>query len=139
MPQMFVFTAGNSEARQHLIASIQHPIDDARVFDNFEESHHEELERIKDEGKGFYAWGAVPGIRNIPTWEQMKRGDFVLCVYDSADRYVARILGLYDNPECAEAIWGTNESGQTWQYVYRLELSSDLFAVGSGGYDRFVL
>jgi hypothetical protein len=35
-------------------------------------------------------------------------------------RYVARILALYDNPECAEAIWGTNESGQTWQYMYFL-------------------
>ena len=120
MPQIFVFTAGNSEARQHLIDSIQDPIDDAKVFDSFEESRHEELRGIKDEGKGFYAWGAVPGIRNIPTWEQMERGDFVLCVYGGAYRYVARILALYDNPECAEAIWGTNESGQTWQYMYFL-------------------
>jgi hypothetical protein len=114
MPQIFVFTAGREEARQHLADSIQSPVDDdAKVFDNFDEPHHEELKRIKDEGRGFYAWGAVPGIRNIPTWEQMERDDFVLCVYDSAYRYVARLLAKYDNPDCAEAIWGTNDEGQT--------------------------
>jgi hypothetical protein len=51
MPQIFVFTAGNPEARQHLADSIQNPIDDpqAKVFDNFDEAHHAELERIRDE------------------------------------------------------------------------------------------
>ncbi len=83
MPHLFVFTAGNPEARQHLADTIENPIDDKSVFDCFDESHHEELERIKDEGQGFYAWGAVWGIRNVPTWEQMERDDFVLCVYAS--------------------------------------------------------
>lgn len=90
------------------------------MFDNFDEPHHRELERLRTEGSGFYAWGAVPGVRNIPTWEQMERGDFVLCVYDSAYHYVARLLAKYDNPQCAEAIWGTNDEGQTWRYRYFL-------------------
>jgi hypothetical protein len=67
IPQMFVFTASNPEARQHLVDSVQNPIDDSVVFGNFDEPHHEELERIKNEGSGFYAWGAMPGVRNIPT------------------------------------------------------------------------
>ena len=106
MTQIFVFTAGNPEARQHLADSIQSPIDDpqAKVFDNFDEAYHVELERIKDEGRGFYTWGAVWGVRNLPTWEQMERDDFVLCVYDATYRYVAGVLAKYDNPECAEAI-----------------------------------
>ena len=56
----------------------------------------------------------------MPTWEQMERGDFVLCVYDNAYHYVARVLARYDNPECAEAIWGTNDEGRTWRYMYLL-------------------
>jgi hypothetical protein len=59
MRQIFVFTAGNPEARHHLIDSVQNPVDDAVVFDNFDEAHYEELERIKDKAGGFYAWGAV--------------------------------------------------------------------------------
>jgi 5-methylcytosine-specific restriction endonuclease McrA len=50
----------------------------------------------------------------------MERNDFVLCVYDSAYRYVARLLAKYDNPECAETIWGTNDEGRTWRYMYFL-------------------
>jgi 5-methylcytosine-specific restriction endonuclease McrA len=120
MRQIFVFTAGNPEARQHLVDSIQNPIDDEKVFNNFDESHHEELKGIRDEAGRFYAWGAVWGIRNVPTWEQMERDDFVLCVYDGIYHYVARLLVKYDNPECAEAIWDTNDEGQTWRYMYFL-------------------
>jgi 5-methylcytosine-specific restriction endonuclease McrA len=120
MPQIFVFTAGSPEARRHLADSIWNPVDDAVVFSNFDEPHQEELARIRDEAGGFYAWGAVPGVRNFPTWEQMERDDFVLCVYDATYRHVARLLARYDNPECAEAIWGTNDEGQTWRYMYFL-------------------
>jgi hypothetical protein len=50
----------------------------------------------------------------------MERDDFVLCVYDATYRYVARVLAKYDNSECAEAIWGTNDEGRTWRYMYFL-------------------
>ena len=115
MSQIFVFTAGNPDAKLHLADSIQKPIDDpqAKVFDNFDEAYHAELKRIRDEAGGFYAWGTVWGVRNRPTWEQMERDDFVLCVYDGIYHYVARLLAKYNNPECAEAIWGINEEGQT--------------------------
>ena len=127
MPQIFVFTAGNPEARQHLVDSIENPVDDEVVFDSFDHEHHEELERIKEEGGGFYAWGAVPGLRNIPTWETMERDDYVLCVYDGIYRYVARLLAKYDNPECAEAIWDTNDKGQTWRYMYFLTKPREVY------------
>jgi hypothetical protein len=61
MRQIFVFTAGNPEARQHMVDSIENPIDDAVVSDNFDEAHHEELERVMEEAGGFYAWGARCG------------------------------------------------------------------------------
>jgi hypothetical protein len=41
MPQIFVFTAGNSEARQHLVDSIENPIDKNVVLDTFTEPYHE--------------------------------------------------------------------------------------------------
>jgi HNH endonuclease len=121
MRQIFVFTAANAKAQENLDKSIENPVEDEeKVFDNFDDHHHEELEGIRDEAGRFYAWGAVWGIRNVPTWEQMERDDFVLCVYDGIYHYVARLLAKYDNSECAEAIWGTNDEGQTWRYMYFL-------------------
>jgi hypothetical protein len=49
------------------IDSIENPIYEAVVFGNFDEAHHEELERMRDEAGGFYAWGTVWGMRNMPT------------------------------------------------------------------------
>jgi hypothetical protein len=68
----------------------------------------------------FYAWGAVPGLRNTPTWETMERGDYVLCVYDSTYHYVARVLDKYENERFARRVWGEDEDGRTWKYVYFL-------------------
>ena len=100
MRQIFVFTAANAKAQENLGKSIENPVEDEeRVFDNFDDHHHEELKGIREEAGRFYAWGAVWGIRNVPTWEQMERDDFVLCVYDGIYRYVARLLAKYDNPE----------------------------------------
>jgi hypothetical protein len=120
MPQIFVFTAGNPEARQHLVDSIQNPVDDEVVFDTFTRPHQEELERIRGEGRGFYAWGAIPGLRNTPTWETMERGDYVLCVYDSTYHYVARVLAKYENERFARRVWDEDEDGRTWKYMYFL-------------------
>jgi hypothetical protein len=50
----------------------------------------------------------------------MDRGDRVLCVYDNAYRYAARVLAKYDNPELASSVWGEGEEGKTWQYMYFL-------------------
>jgi hypothetical protein len=69
MPQIFVFVAGNPEARRHLAVTIENPIDKGKVFDSFAPTYHEELEIIQEEGNGFYAWGAVPGEMNTPRWE----------------------------------------------------------------------
>jgi hypothetical protein len=55
MPQVFVFTAGNPEAQQHLLGSIEDPIDDETVFRSFASADREELERIREGGNGFYA------------------------------------------------------------------------------------
>jgi 5-methylcytosine-specific restriction endonuclease McrA len=120
MPKIFVFTAGNPVAQQHLEDSIENPIAEAKVFGSFASTHREELERIREEGNGFYAWGAVPGLRNIPNWETMERGDYVLCAYNNTYHYVARVLAKYDNQRFARRIWGEDEDGKTWEYMYFL-------------------
>jgi len=78
------------------------------------------LEGMLSKANGFYAWGATPGPQNIPRWNRMKVGDYVLCVYDNIYHYVARLLGRYDNERFARSVWGENDEGETWQYLYFL-------------------
>ena len=64
--RIFVFTARNPKAQRNLVISIKNPIDEEPVLDSFGFAYRDDLERIQEEGGGFYAWGAVPGLRNIP-------------------------------------------------------------------------
>jgi HNH endonuclease len=119
-PRIFVFTARKPKAQRNLVISIENPLDEETVFGSFAPAYREELERIRNEGNGFYAWGAVPGLRNIPNWETMDRGDYVLCVYDNTYHYVARVLNTYHNERFARRVWGEDEGGETWEYMYFL-------------------
>jgi len=102
------------------VISIENPIDEDLVFDSFGSAHRDDLKRIQKEGDGFYAWGAVPGLRNIPNWKAMERGDYVLCMYGKTYHYVARVLAKYNNERFARGVWGEDEDGETWEYMYFL-------------------
>jgi len=120
MADIFIFTAGEPAARSHLDDSIKNPVSPDKIFNNFEQVHHSQLQTIQKEGEGFFAWGAVPGPQNKPRWEAMNMGDHVLCVYDNSYRYIARVIGKFNNQRAAEAIWGNDPNGKTWQYMYFL-------------------
>jgi len=69
MTQIFVFVAGNPEAQRHVAETIESSMDEEMVFNSFPPAYREELETIREEGNGFYAWGAVPGEMNTPRWK----------------------------------------------------------------------
>jgi 5-methylcytosine-specific restriction protein B len=119
-PQIFVFTAGNAEAQAHLADSIESPIALDRVLRAFPRDAENEIRRIHDHAGGLYAWGAVPGQQNAARWNQMNVGDWTLCVYGSAYRYVARVLAKFDNENFARDVWGVDEHGRTWNLMYFL-------------------
>jgi putative restriction endonuclease len=90
------------------------------VFSSFTSAQREELKRIREEGNGFYAWGAVPGEGNLRTWRAMNPGDYVLCVKGNVYYCAAQILAKYDRRRFAESIWGKDDNGETWRYMYFL-------------------
>jgi hypothetical protein len=55
MTRIFVFTAGNPEARRHLEDSIKNLVRPKTVFESFPDSLHEGLEDVGELGNGFYA------------------------------------------------------------------------------------
>jgi len=126
MNNIFVFTAGNADARSHLDASIRNSINKELVLGSFDTSEHEALLKYYGEAEGFYAWGAVPGPQNESRWKAMTAGDVVFCVYESTYHYVAKLLGKYENEKLARAIWGEDENHQTWQYLYFLTKPAEL-------------
>jgi hypothetical protein len=122
MPRIFVFFIGKHDkhAQRNLANTIENPIREDTVFSTFTPSQRKELEQIRERGNGFYAWGAVPGPKNIEHWRDMSTGDYVLCVQDNVYRYAAQVLDKYDRRRFAESVWGTRDGIHTWQYMYFL-------------------
>lgn len=116
---IFIFTAGDSAARVHLADSISKPIDQSRVLEFFDLHDRESISQINLE-HGLYAWGAIPGIQNNSRWDQIKAGDWMLCVFDSTYQYVAQVIVKFDNQEFAREVWGETAEGKTWQLMYFL-------------------
>lgn len=117
--QIFVFTAGEQSAREHLNDTIRQPLDLDRVLSLFPAGQHAQIQEFHQD-QGLYAWGAIPGVQNTPRWESMKSGDWVLCVYDGTYHYVARVLAKFNNEIFARAIWGDDPQGRTWRLMYFL-------------------
>src|SRR5215207_2733556 len=41
-------------------------------------------------------------------------------MYSNTYHYVARVLAKYDSQRFARRVWGENEEGETWEYMYFL-------------------
>lgn len=128
MSQIYVFTAGDVGAREHLEISIRNPIPVAKAKANFPAADHQRLEEIAQENGGLYAWGATPGRMNDPVYRLLEVGDWMFCVYGARYRYVARVVAKFDNAQFARDIWGETDEGKTWEKLFFLSKPVELNA-----------
>ena len=119
MSNIFIITASNPSAKKHVQDTIENPIPPEKVEKHFGSS---EIDQVREIGKsGYYAWGATPGIWNIPHWASMKVGDHVLIYQDKMYTYVTKVAFKARNRDFALANWGQGLDGNTWEYMYLLE------------------
>ena len=119
MRHIFVFTAGKPEARDHLKDSITQAVSFSRMEKILGPERTSQFKALTN-ADGFYAWGAVPGPKNRPTWEAMRVGDIVLTVYGNRYRFLSTVSGTLHDKDMAREIWGTDSEGDTWEYMYLL-------------------
>ena len=120
MTQLFVFTAGMAAARAHIKDSISAPVSFSKLEAALPAPEAAYVKSLLPDDRGFFAWGAIPGEKNIPTWEAMSEGDIVLTAYDNHYRYVSSVLFKLHNPALAKSIWDEDSDGNTWEYMYIL-------------------
>src|SRR5450759_2529629 len=113
---LYVFTAGNPAARQHLADTVLHPIDRSRVVKHLGEQKTAELEGRSSDGQ-LYAWGALPTDNLIRAWTGMSEGDHVLVYYEGTYHLVSRVIEKLHNPALAKDLWTTGPGGTTWEYM----------------------
>jgi hypothetical protein len=117
---LYVFTAGNPDARQHLADTVLHPIDRSLVAKHLGESKTAELEGRSLDGR-LYAWGALPTENLIRVWTGLSEGDHVLVYYEGTYHLVSRVTGKLRDAALAKDLWATGPAGTTWEYMYFLD------------------
>jgi hypothetical protein len=117
--QIFVFVASKPQAQDNLRRSVDHPISPGLIAEHLGE---EDVRQLGVDAAATYAWGAVPGQSNTPTWERMRSGDYVLAVVEGRYARVARVIGRIRSAALARAVWPSELTADTWELVYFLSL-----------------
>ena len=115
----FVVASGGHETERHYIDTIERKrtIEEA---DKFLKPQETEILKSQYHSGPFAIWGAVPGSGNMRTWEAMEAGDYVLIYKSGKIIFAAEVALKTRNPQMAEYLWGKDENGSTWEYMYFL-------------------
>lgn len=121
----FVVASGGHGTDKHYVDTIvrKRTIDEARKFLQSKEA--DELATYLH-GQPFAVWGAVPGERNVPQWESMEAGDYVLIYRGGKIILAAEVAMKVRNPKLAEHYWGQDTDGKTWELIYFLINESEV-------------
>jgi hypothetical protein len=115
----FVVASGGHETERHYYETIvkKRTVEESS---NFLTPHEIEILRITYHGGPFAVWGAVPGPGNLRTWDAMETGDYVLIYRSGKIIFAAEVALKTRNSKMAEYLWGKEDNGNTWEYMYFL-------------------
>lgn len=109
-------------AAKHYVDTVQRLVPLTTILSLLESLHAAALSQIYPSGE-CAVWGLTPGKNEVnkSKWERIKEGD--VTVFASKGRIFASAVVAYkvQNAPLAKHLWGVDEAGQTWEYVYFLD------------------
>jgi hypothetical protein len=113
---VFVFTASNQSAQQHLKDTVEKSVDEIILREFLSESEFNTLKTAAGD-EGCFCWGATPGPNNERNWNQIEVGDKILSYWNSNYHHISTIIYKVRNAKLATKLWGTLD-GNTWEFMY---------------------
>jgi hypothetical protein len=109
-------------AGRHYADSIQPPVPMDRLARFLDAA---DLARLRDiyAGRPVPTWGVTPGDRgaNLRKWERITPGDVVLMARAGHLIASGTVTHTTHNRPLATELWGSDEDGETWEYLYFLD------------------
>ncbi len=110
--------ASGREAVKHFADTVNEGVSSSIILNNLDKSSvvPNLLHRQK-------VWGIVPTIdgRSRSEWNRLQNGDFTLFYFGGKFRFLARVSGKLHSPVLADALWGKDDTGRTWEYIYFID------------------
>ncbi|MCZ7382893.1 MAG: hypothetical protein O8C64_15160 [Candidatus Methanoperedens sp.] len=122
MVKVILQPAGNKGARKHYTDTIANPVDLSRIKSFVKEPEFTRLNELYKDGK-VPTWGVTPGKNetNKHDWESIESGDIVLFAKGGFIFASGVVSFRIHNKSLALDLWGKNDDGETWEYIYFLD------------------
>ena len=121
MSKIILQPFGNPDAHEHYSNTIEKPITLASISQFLSKQQFKSLQEIYPNGV-CEIWGVVPGQKqvNVKKWERIDLGDITLFADAGIKASGLTTLKLH-NRDLALHLWGLNNNGETWEYIYFLD------------------
>lgn len=126
MAQVILQPSGSPDARQHYSDTITRPVSLAVIAQHVPAADVAILQTLFPEGVA-PTWGVVPGDNegNRKKWERVENGDILLFAGSGAVRANGVVVHKLHSVALATQLWGRDEDGETWEYVYFIDQVED--------------
>lgn len=113
---LYCFTGSDKDSQKNLQLTVYNKID-LRQYTQY--LTDEEIKALKglELLDGCNMWGAKPGVDNIKRWNKVQAGDKIIGYSQKEFICYGTIVYKFHNKKLAQAVWGNNEEGVTWDYI----------------------
>lgn len=127
MPRVILQPSANKVAQQHYFDTIVNPVSLDFCEGLADQDVLAALWDIYPAGAA-PLWGVTPGSNdlNIRKWDRIDRGDAVLFAARGTIFSAATVALKFRSQELASALWGWDDRGQTWEFMYALDEMRDM-------------
>lgn len=147
MPAIILQPRGSKASLEHYDLTIENNIRFDDVSNLIPQEYHNQLLAIYPE-RELKVWGVTPGGAkgsNIPKWDRIQPGDITLFTANNVIVASAVVTLKLRSEALAKELWGLDESGNTWEYIYftdqvrKLAISVPEFNKAVGYADNFIV
>lgn len=113
--------AGKGAAQLHYQDTIVAPVSLSRISRFLSSDARTRIESVSED-EGVRAWGVTPGATNsnVRRWARIEQGDLALFAGQGKLFSYGEVTETLHNARVARDLWGEDENGQTWEYLYFL-------------------
>jgi hypothetical protein len=110
--------SSGKEAMNHFEDTIENGVSINLLRENLSQEEFRKVNELKS--NKVKTWGFVSSLEDYPRkeWEDIDEDDLVLFYKNKKFFYIAKIHSKVHNKELAKDLWGADEHGRFWEYVY---------------------
>jgi hypothetical protein len=118
--RLIIQPAGALDARKHYEDTVLNPVSLDRIRGFINQETAETLLNLY-KGHEMPVWGFTPAGSNETKWKRIESGDVALFLRKSVAYASATISFKIQSHDLAAELWGYDENGLTWEYIYFLD------------------